>query len=118
MKLIDIIENKDTIITIKNEWNLLKKDIIKIMVDDKDTAGELVDIIYSNKDIIKFKHSKLKQKVFVYGRQIDDFHELNYDYVFALGFAGIQKSRKEIKELKQQINKLTEFIKLKFQDEF
>jgi len=125
MKLVNIIENKDTIITIKNEWLLNEKDVIKIMVDDKDTAGELVDIIYSNKDIIKFKHSKLKQKVFVYGRQIDDFHELNYDYVFALGFAGIQKSRKEIKELKQDnillkqdIDKLTNFIKLKFPTDF
>jgi len=118
MKLVDIIEIKDTIITIKNEWQLKEKDVIKIMVDDKDTVGELIDVIYADKDIIKFKHLKLKEKVFVYGRQVEDFHELNYDYVFTLGFAGIQKSRKEIKELKQQINKLTEFIKLKFQDEF
>jgi hypothetical protein len=112
MKLVKILENNDSIITIKNEWNVNKDTIIKIMVDENDISGELVTVIYADKDIIKFTFEKmLKEKVFIYGRQVSDFHELNYDYIFALGFAGIKESRKNIIDLKQQVNELQALVK-------
>jgi len=110
MKIVNILEINNDIITIKNEWMLKEKDIIKIMINEKDINGELVDIIYANKDVIKFKHLKLKETVFIYGRQVNDFHELNYDYVFALGFAGMKESRKDINILKEKINKLQKLV--------
>jgi hypothetical protein len=110
MKVVDVIEKNSDLITIKNEWGFVKNAVIKIMVDENDIKGEEVKIIYADNNIIKFNNLKVKDTVFIYGRQVDDFHELNYDYVFALGFAGIKEARKEIKELKEQMKVLQELV--------
>ena len=76
------------------------------MVDEDDLSGVYTTVIYADEDIIKFKvtsDERLKETIFIYGRQVEDFHELNYDYIFALGFAGIKQSRKDIILLKEQL---------------
>ena len=106
MKVVDILEKNETLITVKNDYNLKEKDIIKIMVDEDDLSGVYTTVIYADEDIIKFKvtsDERLKETIFIYGRQVDDFHELNYDYIFTLGFAGIKESRKDIILLKEQL---------------
>lgn len=41
--------------------------------------------------------------VFVYGREVDDFHELDYSYIYNLTVLAVQELRKQVAELTQKI---------------
>ena len=48
------------------------------------------------------------EKVFVYGKQVDDFRAVDYDRIFTLGIGAIQELSKENDQLKSELQSLKE----------
>ena len=57
-----------------------------------------------------------RDKIFVYGKIIDDFHTLDYTSVFTLGFAGVKKLIQKNRELEDKVSKMEAFLQSKFPD--
>jgi hypothetical protein len=104
------------------EKSTIKDGVIKISVDscgseacckieDKikliypDGSKELVNIIESDGDSIKVDSDK-SGEVFVYGKEVDDYHSVDYDALAMLNISATQELYKIIKELKQEIKQL------------
>ena len=85
---------------IKLETDLKKGDKVKLIFEkDEQTSDELVEVLSTDKN--GFTVDNIKEgKVFVYGKQVDDFHVVDYDAVSMLNVSASQELYKLI--LKQQ----------------
>ena len=97
----DIIPNIYELAEIKEgyialETDLEKGDRVKLIFEDKE---EIVEVIKTNKNGF-FTDNKKEGKVFVYGKEVDDFHVVDYDAVSMLNVSATQELYKLI--LKQQ----------------
>ena len=99
------------IIKLENHLNSVGTKI-KLMVDEKDEKGIIVPVekvIDCNTFVVTLdKNIVLNENVFVYGREVDDFQVLNYDHLFSLAFAGVQKLRCEMKEMQNKFDLLSQ----------
>jgi len=77
----------------------------KIKLIYPDGSKELVNIIESDGDSIKVDSDK-SGEVFVYGKEVDDYHSVDYDALAMLNISATQELYKIIKELKQEIKEL------------
>jgi len=77
----------------------------KIKLIYPDGSKELVNIIESDGDSIKVGSDK-SGEVFVYGKEVDDYHSVDYDALAMLNISATQELYKIIKELKQEIKQL------------
>ena len=77
----------------------------KIKLIYPDGSKELVNIIESDGDSIKVDSNK-SGDVFVYGKEVDDYHSVDYDALAMLNISATQELYKIIKELKQEIKHL------------
>ena len=96
--------------TIKDSWialenhDLKKGETIKLIFENSE---ELVEVLNVKKDAINVKISQGNvSKVFVYGRQVDDFHIVDYEGLSMLGVSATQALAKRNEILKQEQNKL------------
>ena len=80
--------------------DLKKGDKVKLIFeDDEQTSDELVEVLSTDKNGFTVDSKKVG-KVFVYGKEIDDFHIVDYDAVSMLNVSATQELYKLI--LKQQ----------------
>ena len=114
----------NNIITL-NDHNLTLSTKIKLINKSGDINGfnAIIKKIIDVNNFIVECDEKLDNQIFVYGREVDDFHNLNYDMLSALAFNGVKELYKlhkekdiEIDNLKSSVTKLTNFIKSKFTD--
>ena len=85
---------------IKLETDLKKGDKVKLIFEkDEQTSDELVEVLSTDKNGFTVDNKK-EGKVFVYGKQVDDFHVVDYDAVSMLNVSATQELYKLI--LKQQ----------------
>ena len=73
----------------------------------------IYDIMDINSNIIKIDKDINSSNVFIYGKEIDDFHTLKKDYIFSLNVCAtqelyklIQQQNTIIQDLQNQINEL------------
>ena len=57
--------------------------------NDPETEGEIVDVIGNNDNTFTF--DKQYSHVFVYGKEVDDFHRLDKNQIFAVGMSALQE---------------------------
>ena len=95
---------KEGIINLEND--LKKGDKVKLYFDENE---EIVEVVSATKNSFKL-NSKKEGQVFVYGKQVNDFHVLDYDAVSMLNVSATQelykivtKQQKTIDSLKTQI---------------
>ncbi len=77
----------------------------KVKLIYPDGSKELVNIIESDGDSIKVDSDK-SGEVFVYGKEVDDYHSVDYDALAMLNISATQELYKIIKELKEEIKEL------------
>ncbi len=77
----------------------------KIKLIYPDGSKELVNIIESDGNKIKVDSDK-SGEVFVYGKEVDDYHSVDYDALSMLNISATQELYKIIKELKKEIEEL------------
>ncbi|MBP7346387.1 MAG: tail fiber domain-containing protein [Sediminibacterium sp.] len=97
--------------TISNGWIALETDLVK---------GDIVKIITanSNKEVTvdevakgKFKVALPDGEVFVYGKQVNDFHSVDYEALTTLNISATQALLKRIDELEAKNANLTTQVK-------
>ena len=82
------------------DTDLKKGDRVKLIFeDDEQTNEELVEVLSTDKNGFTVDNKK-EGKVFVFGKQVDDFHVVDYDAVSMLNVSATQELYKLI--LKQQ----------------
>ncbi len=90
------------IITLAKPHGLKTNDMVKIFVEE----GEESTKVQSIKDEFSFaiysEKIGVKEKVFVYGKEIDDFHRVEYDKVFTLNVSATQQLAREVEALKKE----------------
>lgn len=92
---------------------------VKIMIDEQDRNGHITmvtDIIDENHFCIEYELND-KTQLFVYGTEVDDFKELNYNHIFTLSVGAVQKLRQDYRDLEDKFEKLANFIQAKFPGE-
>ena len=93
------------------QTDLKKGDKVKLIFeDDEQTNEELVKVLSTDKNGFTVDNKK-EGKVFVYGKEVDDFHVVDYDAVSMLNVSATQelyklilKQQKTIEKQKEQID--------------
>lgn len=82
--------------------NLKVGDLVRILTD----AGAVERKVSTVPDAIRFvvgDWSDPVERVFVYGRKVEDFHTLDYDRVYTTGIAAIQELARRNEELEKKV---------------
>jgi len=77
----------------------------KVKLIYPDGNKELVEIVESDGKTVKV-NSDSSGEVFVYGKEVEDYHSVDYDALAMLNISATQELHKIIKELQIEINKL------------
>jgi hypothetical protein len=102
----------DIIETTENLTPLLKiDDNIKIYTDELESE-QFCKIIEITETSIKIDKSINGKNAFIYGKQINDFHVLNKEYIYTLNVCATQELYKLIQQLQQQVAELTNRISI------
>ena len=93
------IENKKIIITLSKAHTFVKGDKIKLY-DDKNTSIETDVLEINGENAFTVLLDKQYNKLFVYGKQVNDFRSVDYDAIAMLNVSATQELAKQIEELK------------------
>ena len=93
---------------IKLETDLKKGDKVKFIFDDNE---EVVEVLSTDKNGFTVDNKK-EGKVFVFGKEVDDFHVVDYDAVSMLNVSATQELYKLILKQQKTIEKQNEQIDL------
>ena len=96
-----ITDTNKTIIKLEKKYDVKIGDKLKLIVPDK--GEQIVDLIQvEGNNITTSPIIESPEKVFVYGKQVDDFLAVEYDDVFTVSISAIQELSKQIKTLKNE----------------
>jgi hypothetical protein len=93
------------IITLDKEHNLKVGDNVRLVTKDKMNEYKVTGII-NEKEFKVEGFTKPVDEVFVYGKKIDDFRNLDYDYIFSVGIGAIKELDAQMKQKDEDIKKL------------
>ena len=100
-------DTNETTITLDKVYDVKVGDKLKVIVPD--VGEKIVDIIsIEGNNITTTPLSKNPEKVFVFGKQVDDFLAVEYDDVFTVSISAIQELSKQIEALKKENKVLKE----------
>ena len=97
-----------TIIETPKKTGLKKGDLVRLITPLGMIETGVVEIITENSFAITI--DKKPEQVFVYGKKVDDFRTVDYNYIFMTGIGAIQELSDKVNELErnvEQIDKLT-----------
>lgn len=99
----EVIPNIYKLSEIQNGWIFLTTDLqvgdkIKLIFSESEELVEVTDV---NKKSFKVDTEK-QGKVFVYGKQVDDFHTVDYEAIAMLNVSATQELLKLIEQLEEQ----------------
>ncbi len=100
----DSVSNTQTI-TLLDNHNLQKGDMIKLISNDKIYEREVIEVLSATEFKVKTT-LKTNNQLFVFGKQVNDFRAVDYDRIFVLGISAIQELYKELEALKAENNNL------------
>lgn len=117
-KKCNIIQYSDNKIMIElPNHNLNIGDNIKVMLNERDMIGIVVPIHnVLNNDLFELSSDELKldetqKELFIYGREVDDLLDVDYNSISTLIFAGVKDLRTKYSDLVQKINLLNTDIR-------
>ena len=96
----------ENIVTIElpKKHQLSQGDLIRLITPVGQLDKEVLMIVSSNSFSVSM--SEEPESIFVYGKKVDDFRVVNYDYIFSTGIGAIQELSKKVKELENSNNYL------------
>ncbi len=88
-------------ITLPTPHQLGENDVVKIITEtgDLNTSIERVD---EYNFIINASENSIGDKVFVYGKEVDDFHNVDYDRIFTLNVSATQELVRRVEALEKE----------------
>ena len=105
---IEVAENGNVQISLEKPHNLKVGDKVKLMTGEK--ADEFIVASASQYSFEVKGLDPNSESLFVYGKEVDDFHAVDDDRIFTTGIGAIQELSKQVEELKSENASLkTEF---------
>lgn len=102
-------------------------DSVRVMVDSQDHTGSIVSVINvvdDNTFVVELDLPSNQIELFIYGREVDDLLDVDYNIMSTLAFAGIKELRQKHKTLEDKYqtledkyHQLLNFIQNKFPGE-
>lgn len=107
---IDVIPDIYQLATHNDGWievstNLKKRDRVKLINDDEEGIYEVLEV---REDKFRTEFKSEKDKVFVYGREVDDFRTVDYEAISMLNVSATQEIAKQMEALKAENKQLKE----------
>ena len=113
------ISNNDIIVNITHIQDdktfTINEDISQNKLQDMDICGNKLDKHINNGKVVYKRGSdiysgEVKQGVFVYGIEVDDFHSINHDAIWTVAVGATQEMDVQLQEARQTIKSLEERI--------
>jgi len=98
------------IIELPKVHNLKQGDLIRLITPIGKIEKKVVAVSTETSFSVAMKEAP--ESIFVYGKKVDDFRVVNYDYIFSTGIGAIQELSKENNKLNIQINDLKQTNKI------
>ena len=97
-------------VTMTKAHGLKSGDRVRIMAD-KAVLEFTVTAVPSAERFVVEKCEKKPEKVFVWGKQVSDFHQLHYDRIFTTGISAIQELARRVEGLESREARVAELEK-------
>lgn len=95
--------NGQAIFTFKKEHNCKVGDLVEIITKNSRKSYEVLVVENSKSFTIQnWQDGKNQKEVFVYGKEVDDFHVVNYDRVFTLNVSATQELARKVEALEME----------------
>ena len=95
-------ERNQVTITLEKPHELKVNDKVRVMVEN----GEEELVVQSIENELSFtvapQKIKIKESVFVYGKEVNDFHTVDYDRVFTLAVSATQELARKVEALEKE----------------
>jgi hypothetical protein len=94
---------------------------IKVMVNQEDRLGKIIpikDILDTNTFTLDLDLPETQTELFIYGQEVDDLLDVDYNILSTLAFAGVKELRQNYRNLQEKYDTLLNFIQSKFPNEF
>jgi len=98
-------QQKTLKITLTKPHNLKVNDKARLILKDK-TIEKKVSEIFSDYVFSVSDFDEKTDKLFVYGKLVDDFCTLNYEHIFTVGIGAIQELNKKVETQNQELENL------------
>ena len=89
-------------ISLKDAHQLASGDMVRL-ITEINTQKEVVVTVRDEFCFTVNDWTESAERLFVYGKQVDDFRILNYDHIFCAGISAIQELSKQVTEQKHQM---------------
>jgi hypothetical protein len=94
-----------------SDHGLTTADKVRIITDSgQDLVLSVSGVVDEHTFRVDLKGATLDGRVFVYGREVDDFHVLDYDMLSAVAFGGVKELNRMRKEQDEKITALTALV--------
>lgn len=107
------------IIELPKSHMLIQGDMIRLITSTGQIQTEVMEI--NSNESFAVELSLLPESIFVYGKKVDDFRAIDYDYIFSTGIGALQELSKENEDQQAEIvelNKKLKAVENKFQYQF
>ena len=96
----------EDIVTIELPKNhkLSQGDLIRLITPAGQLDKEVLNVVSANSFSVSM--TEKPESIFVYGKKVDDFRVVNYDYIFSTGIGAIQELSNKVDELENSNNYL------------
>ncbi|NQZ57926.1 MAG: tail fiber domain-containing protein, partial [Lentisphaeraceae bacterium] len=102
--------NKELTCTLAKAHGLEVGDLVKLITEDNtEFQKEVVKVIDENTFVVK-DYSEKAEKIFVFGKQVDDFRTVDYQQVAMLGVSAVQALHQQVADLKKENASLKELL--------
>jgi len=90
------------IITLDKPHDLKIEDNVKILTENGEEEVLVKSIVDEYSFLISSHNMVISDKVFVYGKEVDDFHTVDYDRVFTLAVSATQELDRKVEALEKE----------------
>jgi len=99
------LDGNKTIITMEEPHGLSIGEKVKIMADGGTEELIVMEVSDAYSFGVNAKEIQPDKKAFIYGKEVDDFHSVDYDRVFILNVSATQELTRRVKKLEAQLAK-------------
>ncbi len=92
-------------ITINQAHELQVGNVVRLIADQGAKEKAVIEILDDSSFIVG-EWSEPTEQLFVFGKQVDDFHTVDYDQVAMLGVSAIQALHDDVQDLRQEVRDL------------